>query len=78
LKGSYLSIEKAIDDVKLVCDGFEAIMHELDAVLEKNIWLSYGVLKDAYETITDKIPSLTDFQQRLIKLKEINAHLSVQ
>ncbi|VAW69761.1 hypothetical protein MNBD_GAMMA10-624 [hydrothermal vent metagenome] len=62
----------------MVCDGFEAIMHELDAVLEKNIWLSYGVLKDAYETITDKIPSLIDFQQRLIKLKEINAHLSVQ
>lgn len=71
-------IEKAIDDVKLVSDGFKAIIDELKAVLNNNIWLSCGMLKEASSEMVRKIPRLVEFQQRLIKLKEINSNLSVK
>ncbi|HED33277.1 MAG TPA: ATPase [Gammaproteobacteria bacterium] len=71
-------IEQTINDVSGVCAGFEAISAELETVLKNNIWLASGMLEDAMRAIHLKMPVLAEFQQRLIKLKEINAGLSVK
>jgi len=73
-----VEIEQTIEDVSGICTGFETISAELKSVLKTNIWLASGMLADAMHTINLKMPVLAEFQQRLIKLKEINASLSVK
>ncbi len=73
-----VEIEQTINDVNGVCAGFEAICTELKTVLDHNIWLGSGMLEDSMHTINLKMPVLAEFQQRLIKLKEINANLSMK
>jgi len=73
-----VEIEQTIEDVSGICAGFEAISAELKTVLNNNIWLASGMLEDVMHTINLKMPVLAEFQQRLIKLKEINTRLSVK
>ena len=71
-------LEEVLKNVELICKGFQHAVVDLNEVVKNNIWHFDGILMEASDAITTKIPKLIGFQQRLRKLKKINSELLVK
>lgn len=71
-------LNAVIHELELIAEQFHKTGIELKSIVEDHLWLTDGVLQYAYQAILQENPKLIDFQQRLKKLRLINAALKLK
>jgi MoxR-like ATPase len=70
-------LSELLNEVINVSDRFTLLQTELISIVDNHLWLSGGLLEQAYHDIKLMMPRLVDYQQRLQALLVINTSLKM-
>jgi len=78
VKNQYAELSGIVSEIDILCDNYKQIQAELLDVKHNHIWLVGSLIETSYRSITEMLPTLVDYNQRFVKLIDINRSLKIQ
>lgn len=70
-------LNQLIENVGSLCEGFTAKQAELLVIQDNHLWIANGLLDVAENEISERLPKMIDYQQRLMNLISVNKSLQI-